>query len=59
MTKNVVSHPNFKGFMVNSAQTNQNAIYIVYGLDDPCEPMVEKEHTCYFHQTQSMDKQIK
>ncbi len=51
MIKNVVSHPNFKGFMVDSAQANQNAIYIVYGLDDPCEPMVEKERTCYFHQT--------
>jgi hypothetical protein len=39
--------PNFKGFMVNSAQINWNMVIIVYGLGDPFVRMVDKEHTFY------------
>jgi hypothetical protein len=50
-----VPNPNFKGFMVDNAQANWNIVWIVYGSGDPSELMVEREWTCYFHWTQSMD----
>jgi hypothetical protein len=59
MVNNGLPHPNFKGFMVDSAQANWNAICIVYGSNDQTQPMVDKECTCYFHWTQSMDKHTK
>jgi hypothetical protein len=31
----------------------------MYNFGDPNEPMVDKECTCYFHWTQSMDRHIK
>jgi len=40
---------NFKGFMVNSAQGNWNAIKIVYGYGDPSVKMVDNECTCLFY----------
>lgn len=56
MAKNGVFHPNF---MANNVQANWNAIQIVYGVNDPNEPMADKEHICYFHQIQSMDRNTK
>jgi hypothetical protein len=41
---------NFKGFMVNSAQGNWNAIRIVYyAYGDPFVKMVDNECTCLFY----------
>src|ERR1700738_1163803 len=54
-----VSQPNFKGFMANSAQANWNAIRIVYGNGDASMPMENKERTCLFHWTQSLEKPTK
>jgi hypothetical protein len=34
MVNNGLPHPNFKGFMIDSAQANWNAICIVYGSSD-------------------------
>ncbi len=42
---------NFKGFMVDSAQANQNTIKIVYGFGDPYVRMVNKERTYLIHWT--------
>jgi fructose-1-phosphate kinase PfkB-like protein len=35
------------------------AVQIVYGLDDPSKPMVDRKQTYYFHWSQLMDKHIK
>ncbi len=59
MVKNGVPHPNFKGFMTNNVQANWNVLRIMYNFGDPNEPMVDKECTCYFHWTQSMDRHTK
>jgi hypothetical protein len=45
--------------MANSVLANWNTRQIVYGIDDPNEPMADKEHTCYFHHVQSMDRHTK
>ncbi len=54
-----VPHPNFKGFMANSAQANWNGLHIVYGSSNPSEPMICQECTRHFHWIQSMDKHKK
>ncbi len=59
MLKHMFPKPNFKGFMVDSAQANWNMVRIVYGLGEPSIGMVDKEHTCLFHWTQSLDKHTK
>ena len=51
--------PNFKGFMVDSAQANWNAVRIVYGSGDPAIRMTSRERTCLFHWTQSLEKHTK
>ncbi len=33
--------PNFKGFMVDSAQANWNVVHIIYGIGDPMVKMVD------------------
>jgi hypothetical protein len=35
--------PVFKGFMINGAQANWNAVQIVYGIGDPTVKMVDKK----------------
>jgi hypothetical protein len=50
---------NFKGFMADSAQANWNAIRMIYGSGDAAEKMVDKERTCLFHWTQSLEKHTK
>lgn len=59
MARHNVSQPNFKGFMADSAQANWNAIRIVYGNGDASMPMENKERTCLFHWTQSLEKHTK
>ena len=49
----------FRGFMVDSAQANWNAIRIVYGSGDASIPMEDQERTCLFHWTQSLEKHTK
>jgi hypothetical protein len=49
MLKHGFLKPNFKGFMVDSAQANWNAPRIVYGSRDPYVKMVDKERTYLFH----------
>lgn len=50
-----VINANFKGFMAKNVQAKLNIIQIMYDNGDPNEPMVNREGTCYFHYTQSMD----
>jgi hypothetical protein len=49
-----VPNPKFKGFVAN-----WNVIWILYSSGDPNGPMVNRERTCYFHWSQSMDKHTK
>jgi len=49
MLKHGFLKPNFKGFMVDIAQTDWNVVIIVYGSKDPFVKMVDKECTCLFH----------
>ncbi len=48
MLKHKFPKPDFKGFMVDSAQINWNAVIIIYGLKDPSIKIVDKECTCLF-----------
>jgi len=57
--KKGVRNPNFKGFMVDNAQANWNVVHIVYGIRYPIVKLIDKEHTCLFHWTQSLDKHTK
>jgi hypothetical protein len=57
IAKEGVPNPNF---MADNAQSkSEHAIQIVYGLDDPNKPMVDRKQTYYFHWSQLMDKHIK
>jgi hypothetical protein len=58
MLKHGFPKPNFKGFMVDNAQANWNTIRIVYGLRELSTTMVDKECTCLFHLTQSLNRHI-
>jgi len=49
--KNGVLDPNFNSFMANSVHANWIFVHIVYSSSDPSEPIVDKEHICYFHWT--------
>jgi hypothetical protein len=50
---------NFKGFIADSAQANWNVVRIIYGSGDASEKMVDRERTCLFHWTQSLEKHTK
>jgi hypothetical protein len=54
-----VPETQFKGFMADSAQANWNAVRMVYGSGDILVPMKDRERTCLFHWTQSMEKHTK
>jgi len=44
MLKKGVHNPNFKGFMADNVQANENAMWIMYGSEDPnSELMVNRE----------------
>jgi hypothetical protein len=52
--KNGILNQNFKGFMVNNAQTNWNSMWTMYNFGDPSEPMVDREQIYFFHYSQSI-----
>ena len=56
MVNNGVPNVNFKGLMAHNAQTNWNAVKMIYGDGDPSLPMVVRENTCFFHWSASLDK---
>ena len=59
MARHGVPSPKFKGFMVDSAQANWNAIRVIYGTGDATVPMKDQERTCLFHWAQSLEKHMK
>jgi hypothetical protein len=59
MLKHKFPTPNFKGFMVDTAQANWNIVKIVYGSRDPFVRMVDKKCTYLFHWSHSLDKHTK
>jgi hypothetical protein len=54
-----VPEPKFKGFMADSAQTNWNAVRVIYGSGDTTIPMKDQEKTWLFHWAQSLEKHTK
>jgi hypothetical protein len=59
MLKHGFPKPNLKGLMVENAQANWNIARIVYGLGKPFVRMVDKECTCLFHWSHSLNKHTK
>ena len=51
-----VPNVNFKGFMVDSAQANWNAVKTIYGDGDSSLSMVARERTYLFHWSANLDK---
>jgi hypothetical protein len=49
LEKHGMTNPNFKGFMVDSAQVNFNIVRRIFGARDPTIPMLDKVHLCLFH----------
>jgi hypothetical protein len=49
MGRHGVPEPKFKGFMVDSAQANWNAVRVIYGSGDATIPMKDQERMCLFH----------
>ena len=56
MERHGVPNPNFKGFMVDSAQANWNAVRIIYGSGDPIVKMVDRERSCLLHWVTSLNR---
>jgi len=55
-------HLDNKGYIDNIVAPkfkSVRAVQIVYGLDDPSKPMVDRKQTYYFHWSQLMDKHTK
>ena len=48
MTDDDLSKVIFKGFMTISAQTNWNAVMMIYSDSDPTLLIVVREHICFF-----------
>lgn len=59
LEKHGVTNVNFKGFMVDSAQTNINAVRSIFGLVNSKEPMEGKERSCQFHWAMALDQYTK
>ena len=59
MERHDVPHPQFMGFMADSAQANWNAVRIIYGNGNPADRMEDRERTCFFHWSQSLEKHNK
>lgn len=55
MAKHGVPATNFKGFMADNAQANWNDVRQVYGTGDPKVPLQNRERTCLFHWTKSLE----
>ena len=59
MEKHGVFDVNFCGFMADSAQANFNAVREIFGSGDKSQPMENKERTCLFHWTMTLDRHTK
>jgi hypothetical protein len=59
MARHGILEPKFKEFMADNAQTNWNAIRVIYGSGDATIPMKDQERTCLFHWAQSFEKHTK
>jgi hypothetical protein len=59
MARHNVLEPKFKGFMVDSAQANWNAVRVIYGNGDATIPMKDQERTCFFYWAQFLEKHTK
>ena len=59
MARHGVPSPKFKGFMVDSAQANWNAVRVIYGSGDATVPIKDQERTCLFHWAQFLEKHTK
>ena len=59
MERHDVPHPQFMGFMADSAEANWNAVRIIYGNGNPADRMEDRERTCFFHWSQSLEKHNK
>jgi hypothetical protein len=46
MVRKGICNPNFNKFMVDSAKTNWNIVYIIYSSGDLIMHMYDKEWTC-------------
>ena len=55
MEKQDVMNLNFCGFMADSAQANFIAVQEIFGTGDKTQPMVNRERTCLFHWTTTLD----
>ena len=58
MHRHGVTNPNFKGFMVDSAMANWNAVCIVYGSGYTNVKMENRERTCLLHWSTSLHKHM-
>jgi hypothetical protein len=56
MLRHDIAKVNFKGFMVDNAQANWNAVLIIYDSGDPKVLMESRERTCLLHWTVSMER---
>jgi hypothetical protein len=56
MSQHGIEHPNFKGFMADSAMANWNAVRIVYGSGSAKDEMENRERTCLLHWSTSLQK---
>ena len=59
IAKHDVPKPKFKGFMVDSAQTNWNAIRVIYNSGNATISMKDQERTYLFYWTQFLEKHTK
>jgi hypothetical protein len=59
MARHDVPEPKFKGFMVDNAQANWNAVKMTYGNGDATIPIKDQERTCLFYWVQSLEKHTK
>ena len=59
MEKHGILNVNFYGFMADSAQANFNAVREIFGSRDKSQPMENKERTCLFHWTMTLDRHTK
>jgi hypothetical protein len=59
MVKHGHLKPNFKQFMLDNALANWNVVKKIYDFRDASVIMVDKEYTCLFQWTQSLDMHTK
>ena len=57
--KHGILDANFCGFMTDSTQANVNAVREISGSGDKSQPMENKEKTCMFHWTMTLDRHTK